>query len=569
MSGRANAAILFEPSAFDADRKKVMGRNVAGASFLEGFVRHAEVDRYVGIGYRESYAPEFRRQIGAIAAGRPELAARPVEVFTPRDVKRMAAVGTLFIPDPQLTTFAMTRRQLDQRGYSLCGVTHTISSLKVMEVLCELLTGPVQSWDALICTSRSVRDAVFRQQEHYADYLSQRLGVRPASPVQMPVIPLGVDAERFARLGGDAEARASLRRRIGAEDGDTVVLFLGRLAFHAKAHPVPMYLGAQRAARRLGPGHGRIHLVQTGQFPNQVAEDGYRGGAQRYCPDVAVHFLDGSDRVLSDASWAAADVFVTLSDNIQESFGITPVEAMAAGLPCLVSDWDGYRDTVVDGETGIRVPTWLPVPGCGAAIADAYASDSLSYDLYIGYTSQMTAVDVPAIADALETLVRDPGLRRRMGEAGRRRARTYYDWSVIVRAYQDLWTELGDRRRSAPELAPPSWQARNPRLTDPFDVFAGHPGGALADDVMVRLDPEAPELDTLKAMPCNVFADNAMLSRSETDTLLRAVRDGGRTVSQCIATLPTDRRVRAARSLAWLAKYGVLIVGERDRGART
>ncbi len=80
----------------------------------------------------------------------------------------------------------------------------------------------------------------------------------------------------------------------------------------------------------------------------------------------------------------------------------------------------------------------------------------------------------------------------------------------------------------------------------------------------VRLDPEAPDLDALTAMPCNVFADNAMLSRPETDTLLRAVREGGRTVSQCIASLPADRRVRAVRSLAWLAKFGVLIVGERD-----
>ena len=325
MTGRANAAILFEPTAFDADRKNVMGRNVSGASFLEGFVRHAEVDRYVGIGYRDAYAPDFRRQVAAIAAGRPELASRPVEVFTTRDVRLMAGVGTVLIPDPQLTGFAANRRQLDQRGYSLCGITHTIASLKVMEVLCEMLTGPVQAWDALICTSRSVRDAVCRQQEHYAEYLSQRLGVRPSSPVQTPVIPLGVDVDRYARLAGDAAARESLRLRIGAEDGDTVVLFFGRLAYHAKAHPVPMYLGAQRAAQRLGRGHGRIHLVQTGQFPTTVAEDGYRGGAQRYCPDVAVHFLDGADRSLSDASWAAADVFVTLSDNIQESFGITPV----------------------------------------------------------------------------------------------------------------------------------------------------------------------------------------------------------------------------------------------------
>ena len=77
MSRWSNAAILFEPTAFDADRKKVMGRNVAGASFLEGFVRHAEVDRYVGIGYRDAYAPDFRRQVAAIADGRPELAARP------------------------------------------------------------------------------------------------------------------------------------------------------------------------------------------------------------------------------------------------------------------------------------------------------------------------------------------------------------------------------------------------------------------------------------------------------------------------------------------------------------
>ena len=138
-----------------------------------------------------------------------------------------------------------------------------------------------------------------------------------------------------------------------------------------------------------------------------------------------------------------------------------------------------------------------------------------------------------------------------------------------MRAYQDLWAELGERRRSAPELAPPTWQARNPRLTYPFDVFAGHAGGALADDVPVRLDPEAPDLDALTAMPCNVFAENAMLSRHETETLLRAVREGGRTLSQCIAVLPVGRRVRAERSVAWLAKYGVLIVGGRDPGVGT
>src|SRR3546814_10665560 len=140
-----------------------------------------------------------------------------------------------------------------------------------------------------------------------------------------------------------------------------------------------MYLGPQRAARRLAAPAGRpLHIVQTGHFPGPAAESAYRDGAARYCPDVAAHFLDGGDPELAESSWAAADVFVSLSDNIQESFGITPVEAMAVGLPCIVSDWDGYRDTVVDGETGILVPTWVPHAGAGDGRADAYSLGTLT-----------------------------------------------------------------------------------------------------------------------------------------------------------------------------------------------
>lgn len=565
MSGLPNAAILFAPSAFDDGGSRIMGRHVAGANFLKGFVRHAAVDRYVGIGFKDADLPHFRRQVAVAAGDDPTLSARPVVAHNIQNLTAIAETGTMFVPDPQIARFASTRRTLYQRAYSLCGITHTIASSGVMAMLCDMLTDPVQSWDALICTSQSVRQAVLRQQEHYADYIEQRIGKRPVSPIQTPVIPLGVDADRFERLGSDAAARAALRQRIGAEDDDVVILFLGRLAFHAKAHPVPMYLGAQRVARRLGSEHGRIHLVLTGQFPNKVAEDCYRDGAEHCCPDVAVHFLDGSDRWVAEAVWAAADLFVSLSDNIQESFGITPVEAMAAGLPCLVSDWDGYRDTVVEGETGIRVPTWLPTAGNGSAIADAYGIESLTYDLYIGYASQMTAVEVPAFADALEALVRDRALRRRMGEAGRQRVRAMYDWRVVVRAYQELWAELAGRRRADREIAPPVPQVRNPRLVDPFDVFVGHASELLRNDCVVRVDPEAPALDGLVAMPGNVFAAGAMLQSDETAALIDRVRGGG-TVGSILSAVEPNRRVRAVRTIAWLAKYGVLTLHSGDAG---
>ncbi len=125
----------------------------------------------------------------------------------------------------------------------------------------------------------------------------------------------------------------------------------------------------------------------------------------------------------------AADIFTSLSDNIQETFGLTPVEAMAAGLPCVVSDWNGYKDTVRDGVDGFRVPVHTPPPGSGGDLADRFDLGVADYDHYIGEASLFTAVDVEAAAEAYRRLITSPDLRRTMGEAGRKRAAEIYDWA--------------------------------------------------------------------------------------------------------------------------------------------
>ena len=83
----------------------------------------------------------------------------------------------------------------------------------------------------------------------------------------------------------------------------------------------------------------------------------YQQAARHYAPDVSVHFLDGKNPDVVRCCWAAADIFYSLVDNPQETFGLTPVEAMAAGIPVIVSDWDGYRYTVTDGLEGFLIPT--------------------------------------------------------------------------------------------------------------------------------------------------------------------------------------------------------------------
>src|SRR6202035_716360 len=82
----------------------------------------------------------------------------------------------------------------------------------------------------------------------------------------------------------------------------------------------------------------------------------------------------------------------------QGSFGLSPIERMAAGLALVGSDWNGYRDTVRDGVDGFRIPPLMPPTPYGIDLADRYALGIDDYDFYIGFTRQLSAVDTAATA---------------------------------------------------------------------------------------------------------------------------------------------------------------------------
>jgi glycosyltransferase involved in cell wall biosynthesis len=211
-------------------------------------------------------------------------------------------------------------------------------------------------WDALICATSVAQHAVRSLFQLQADYLGWRFGITNVVIPQLPIIPFGIHQDDFAFT---ATEKMAARASLSLEVSDTVFLFAGRLSFHAKAHPYPMIAALEQAAQRTKQ---KVVLVLCGQFPNSSVHDAFTKAAALYAPHVRTVWVDGKDPTAYNRAWAASNVFISLSDNLQETFGITPVEAMASGLPVVVSDWDGYKDTVVDGVTGFRIPTWMPPP---------------------------------------------------------------------------------------------------------------------------------------------------------------------------------------------------------------
>lgn len=540
----ANAAIYYIDDGYRLDGPKLMGRQSAGNGFLTGFARYAAIDRFWTLVRSTPSAESFKQFVAPL---RPEL---PVHVVGPSRCSALANPGCLYIPAPGLREFAWARIQYGDRAWSLCGVIHTLSSAGAMDDITGLLTAPVRSWDALICTSAAGRDVVMRLLEAQREYLTWRLGATRVELPQLPVIPLGVDCDAFT---DSSDGRGAARQYLDIAEDDVVVLFFGRLSFHAKAHPLAMYQALGRAA-----GSRSVVLIEAGQFPNDKTREAFDQARAAACPHVRLVRVNGKDFDACRKAWQAADIFCSLSDNVQETFGLTPIEAMAAGLPVVVSHWDGYKDTVRHGIDGFCVPTALPTAGLGGDLAYRHACEIDSYDRYIGHISQFTAVDVEAATAAFSQLFASRELCRRMGEAGRQHVRETFDWQQIIPRYQALWADLAARRGAAAPAseAPRRWPAR----LDPFTLFASYPTLQLTPDLRLsrgRVDKAL--LVHLRALEM-VGAMRAVLpSESLTDRILIAVPEKGSiTLHELLGQITPEHRAAAARAVVWLAKMAAV-----------
>lgn len=539
-------AILFDATAYST-KARMMGRQSAGVAFMQAIAdtRPSRLSCYA----------RSRKAAGECAQTLTELGSPRTGVdWIPLDQPhRLADVGILYRPDPVIGPHAWQRlSRSHSRAYSICGITHTISTHGPMEAFANYVTAPLEPWDAVICTSRAARSAIRHVIEAQAEHLAARVGATRFTLPQLPVIPLGVHTRQFKKA---PNARQAARQRLGLADEEVAVLFAGRLVAHGKAHPLPMYLALEQAAQGQ-----KVVLLQAGQAPNLEILRIFTEEPKRFCPSVRVIMVDGADTDLYGAAWSAADIFTSLSDNIQETFGLTPIEAMAAGLPVVVSDWDGYKDTVRDGIDGFRVPTLTLPQGRGIELADRYDLGVIDFDYYSAYASQLVAVDVEAAAQAYRRLIVDRELRARMGAAGAQRAREVFDWSVIFRRYLALWEELNERRNSDPQLTPPLPRRQRPDRADPFSMFASYPTHHIGSGTAFRRRAgiDAVEAISRRELASTDFAKPILPAPALVETLLGAIEPDWTPFDGIARAAPGIPQEAVASALVWLSKVGVL-----------
>jgi glycosyltransferase involved in cell wall biosynthesis len=156
----------------------------------------------------------------------------------------------------------------------------------------------------------------------------------------------GVDTELF----GPHRRRAEVRQAI-APGADRILVYVGRLAAEKR---VEVVLDAfPRIREATGPGTA---LVFVG--------DGPAGARLRARAGEGVYFTGFLHGESLAEAYAAGDLFVFASDT--ETFGNVVLEAVASGVPAVVADQGGVRESAIPGRTGVRAR-----PNDPEAFADA------------------------------------------------------------------------------------------------------------------------------------------------------------------------------------------------------
>jgi N,N'-diacetylbacillosaminyl-diphospho-undecaprenol alpha-1,3-N-acetylgalactosaminyltransferase len=240
---------------------------------------------------------------------------------------------------------------------------------------------------------RAADAIIFLNPDDQSYYLSQKL-CRPEQA--RLIVSAGIDVKAFSPDRFSLEERQRLRQERGLSPDAIVVTMIARLI---APKGVREFL---QAAERLN-GKARFVLIgepDPGNFDSLTWEE-----IQAYVRRGLVLAPGWQNDVLP---WLAiTDVFV-LPSYYREGTPVTVLEAMAMGLPVVATDVPGCREAVVAGETGFLVPPR----------------------------------NVDELVGAIQKLVEDPALRRRMGQAGRARVVQHFAVERIVEQYLDLYAEL-------------------------------------------------------------------------------------------------------------------------------
>jgi D-inositol-3-phosphate glycosyltransferase len=219
-----------------------------------------------------------------------------------------------------------------------------------------------------------------------AEQVRERYGIEPV------VVYNGVDPELF-KPEGEADAAVLAEYGLSVTPERPALLYASRLV---------RWKGGEylvQALPLLDPPGTQLWVAGEGEYEGEL-----RALARRLGVEDRIRWLGRVEQSKLVALYRSCSMLVAASF-VNETFGMALCEAMACGSPVVASDFGGFREVVVEGETGL-----LARPQ-----------------------------DPGDLAAKINTLLADPSMARRMGEAGRKRVHALFSWRAVGDRLEEVY----------------------------------------------------------------------------------------------------------------------------------
>ena len=410
----------------------IYGAGVATTQFLKNLLRYGDFEAFHFF-KPGRYKPQEEGEVEAYF-GLPEPDTR-IKLWKVEDFGRAVQETNYFVfhrpQGPSITPMLYLRDQMSPKNIPMTGVTHTISyQFQLVDFLTLPLIG-ARPWDSIVCLEEPAVRVMKKHFSHLQHRLFQQFGINIEYKGRLDNIPLGVDTQTYR-----PREKQALRQHFGLPNDKVILLWVGRFSHYDKMDLQPLLIAFKMALGKCS--EDKAILVLAGDDSRHNYAEKVKAYASRLEIEEHIIILTNRSRVDFPLLYSAADVFLSPSDNIQETFGQTVLEGMSSGLPVVCSDWEGYSISVIHGRTGFRIPTyWME---CDGTICD-YAPLS-PFRLNHLYLSQSVCVDVEQMSETLFLLISHDDLRSKMGQQARQHILNTYDWKIIIGHYMALWEEL-------------------------------------------------------------------------------------------------------------------------------
>ncbi|SDN32660.1 Glycosyltransferase involved in cell wall bisynthesis [Desulfonauticus submarinus] len=441
----------------------ILGRKVANANFLISLLKNNPFDEYhffLPSKQQIQYVKNFIQKNFEILSSKIKIFSR-VQLWSRVQNTNYFCfhLSDCISYFPYLASF---RNKVAKNNFPITGTTHSLSYKNFIHAYFSHLWTDWIGNEAIIATSFSGKKVL----KNFYAHLSQNYKLEAKYlPPKIVNIPLGIPDIYFSH-----QDKKNLRKKYNLPLNDPIFIYVGRISHYSKMDILPLLRALSQAQIIIGK---PLHLILAGYVDiEQHNLNTIKNLAQN--TKINIHLFPNLKEITKIELLQTSDIFLSLSDNIQETFGLSILEAKASKLAIIASHFDGYKELLHHKVDSFLIPIFSPSNDPLLSEIASLLFDNQTHLL----VAQQTSFDFSTLVQTIVTLYTNKSLRKKISQKAFEDAHNY-KWDNIIQQYFNLWEKLQN-------VKIPKNKNSHPLNFDFFQIFSHYPTKTIDSSTKIK-----------------------------------------------------------------------------------